>query len=130
MSSVSSDAKVGLFVLAGLIILGYMSFQVGKQTFGWKRGYPVDVVFDSAAGLLRDAPVQIAGIEVGRVESIALKDGKALVRLRVGANVKLEKDVIASIKTQGILGDKYIEIYPGTAGSPPLAAGEQISRTE
>ena len=130
MFSVSTEAKVGLFVLVGLIILGYMSFQVGKQTFGWKKGYTLEVVFDSAAGLLRGAPVQIAGVEVGRVESITLKDGKALVELRIGANVKLEKDVVASIKTQGILGDKYIEISPGTRGTAALAPGEQISQTE
>ena len=130
MFSVSSEAKVGLFVLVGLIILGYMSFQVGKQTFGWKKGYTVDVVFDSAAGLNRDASVQIAGVEVGRVESINLKDGKALVQLRVGANVKLEKDVIAAVKTHGILGDKYVELYPGTRGSADSSPGEQISRTE
>ena len=130
MFSLSSEAKVGLFVLVGLIILGYMSFQVGKQTLGLKRGYRLDVVFDSAAGLDRDASVQIAGVEVGRVESISLKEGKALVRLRIGANVKLEKDAIASIKTHGILGDKYVEIYPGTRGAAYLAPGEQISRTE
>ena len=130
MFSVSSEAKVGLFVLVGLIILGYMSFQVGKQTFGLKKGYTVDVVFDSAAGLNRDASIQIAGVEVGRVESITLKDGKALVRLRIGANVKLEKDVIASVKTHGILGEKYVELYPGTHGSATLAPGEQISQTE
>jgi phospholipid/cholesterol/gamma-HCH transport system substrate-binding protein len=130
MFSISSEAKVGLFVLVGLIILGYMSFQVGKQTFGLKKGYSVDVVFDNAAGLDREASVQIAGVEVGRVESITLKDGKALVRLRIGANVKLEKDVIAAVKTHGILGEKYVELYPGTRGSAALAPGEQISQTE
>ena len=130
MFSVSSEAKVGLFVLVGLIILGYMSFQVGKQSLGLKKGYTLDVVFDSAAGLDRDASVQIAGVEVGRVESIALKDGKALVRLRIAPNVKLEKDAIAAIKTHGILGDKYVELYPGTRGAAYLTSGEQISRTE
>lgn len=130
MFSLSSEAKVGLFVLVGLIILGYMSVQVGKQSFGLKKGYTLEVVFDSAAGLDRDASVQIAGVEVGRVESISLKDGKALVRLRIIPNVKLEKDAIASIKTHGILGDKYVEIYPGTHGADYLAAGEQITRTE
>jgi phospholipid/cholesterol/gamma-HCH transport system substrate-binding protein len=130
MFSLSSEAKVGLFVLVGLIILGYMSFQVGKHTLGLKQGYTLDVVFDSAAGLDRDASVQIAGVEVGRVESIGLKDGKALVRLRIAANVKLEKDAIASIKTHGILGEKYVELHPGTHGADYLTSGEQISRTE
>jgi phospholipid/cholesterol/gamma-HCH transport system substrate-binding protein len=130
MFSISSEAKVGLFVLAGLIILGYMSVQVGKQSFGLKKGYTLEVVFDNTAGLDRDASVQIAGVEVGRVEAISLKDGKALVRLRITPGVKLEKDAIASIKTHGILGEKYVELHPGTHGAAYLAAGEQISRTE
>ena len=130
MFSLSSEAKVGLFVLVGLIILGYMSIQVGKQSLGLKKGYTLDVVFDNAAGLERDASVQIAGVEVGRVESISLKDGKALVRLLIIPNVKIEKDAIAAIKTHGILGDKYVELYPGTHGDAYLASGEQISRTE
>ncbi|MBU2228519.1 MAG: MCE family protein [Proteobacteria bacterium] len=130
MFSVSSEAKVGLFVLVGLIILGYMSFQVGKQTFGLKRGYTLDVVFENAAGLDKDASVQIAGVEVGRVESISLKEGKALVRLRITPGVKLEHDAIAAIKTHGILGEKYVELHPGTRGAAFLGPGEQISRTE
>jgi len=130
MFSVSSEAKVGLFVLVGLIILGYMSFQVGKHTLGLKRGYTLDVVFDNAAGLDQDASVQIAGVEVGRVESISLKEGKALVRLRISPGVKLEHDAIAAIKTHGILGEKYVELHPGTRGAAFLAPGEQISRTE
>ncbi|MCG2739686.1 MAG: MCE family protein [Syntrophaceae bacterium] len=130
MFSLSSEAKVGLFVLVALIILGYMSVQVGKQSFGLKKGYTLEVVFDNAAGLDRDASVQIAGVEVGRVESIHLKEGKALVQLRIVPNVKLEKDAIAAIKTHGILGEKYVELHPGTHGEAYLAAGEQISRTE
>ena len=113
MFTISSEAKVGLFVLVGFLILGYMSVQVGKGGLSLKKGYSVDVVFDSAAGLGRDASVQIAGVEVGRVESIKLKDGKALVTLRITPDVKLEKDVTATIKTHGVLGDKYVEIIPG-----------------
>ncbi|HOO91245.1 MAG TPA: MlaD family protein, partial [Syntrophales bacterium] len=71
MSSISTEAKVGLFVLVALIILGYMSFRVGEQGFGLKKGYPVTVVFDNATGLEKDASVQIAGVEVGRVEDIS-----------------------------------------------------------
>ncbi|MEK7243272.1 MAG: MlaD family protein, partial [Thermodesulfobacteriota bacterium] len=117
MFSLSSEAKVGLFVLVGLIILGYMSVQIGKQTLGLKKGYTLEVFFDNAAGLDRDASVQIAGVEVGRVESIQLQAGKALVRLRITPGVKLEKDAIAAIKTHGILGEKYVELHPGTRGA-------------
>ncbi|OPX37648.1 MAG: hypothetical protein B1H13_12480 [Desulfobacteraceae bacterium 4484_190.3] len=109
MFSISTEAKVGLFVLAALIILGYMSFRVGEYGFGLKKGYCVTAVFKNAIGLDRDASVLIAGVEVGRVESIGLKDGKALVTMRIIPDVKLEKDVKASIKTHGILGEKFIE---------------------
>ena len=130
MSSISTEAKVGLFVLAALIILAYMSFRVGEYGFGLKKGYPVSVVFDNATGLEKDASVQIAGVEVGRVEDISLKDGKALVTLRILPSVKLEKDVEAKIKSYGILGDKYVDIVPGTKGETYISAGGDITRTE
>jgi phospholipid/cholesterol/gamma-HCH transport system substrate-binding protein len=130
MSSISTEAKVGLFVLVALIILGYMSFRVGEQGFGIKKGYPVKVVFDNATGLKKDASVQIAGVEVGRVEDISLKDGKAQVTLRILPDVKLEKDVKAKIKAYGLLGDKYVDLMPGTPGEGHIAAGGDIIRAE
>ncbi|MEA1971049.1 MAG: MlaD family protein [Thermodesulfobacteriota bacterium] len=130
MSSISTEAKVGLFVLAALIILGYMSFRVGEYGFGLKKGYLVNVVFDNATGLEKDASVQIAGVEVGRVDEISLKNGKALVTLRMLPSVKLEKDVEAKIKSYGILGDKYVDIVPGTEGETYISAGGDIVRTE
>jgi phospholipid/cholesterol/gamma-HCH transport system substrate-binding protein len=130
MFSISSEAKVGLFVLIGFIILGYMSVQVGKGGLGLKKGYTVDVYFENVAGLGRDASVQIAGVEVGRVESIRLKDGRALVTLRIAPDVQLEKDVIAGIKTHGVLGEKYVELIPGSRGQAFLQPGSTISLTE
>ncbi|HPQ45489.1 MAG TPA: MlaD family protein [Syntrophales bacterium] len=130
MSSISTEAKVGLFVLVALIILGYMSFRVGEQGFGLKKGYPVTVVFDNATGLEKDASVQIAGVEVGRVEDISLRNGKAQITLRIFPGVKLEKDAQAKIKAYGILGDKYIDIIPGTPGGEYIQAGEDIVKTE
>jgi len=130
MGSVSTEAKVGLFVLAALIILAYMSFQVGEYGFGLKKGYTVNAVFDNASGLEKDASVQIAGVEVGRVEAISLRMGKALVAMRILPGVQLEEDVVASIKTHGILGDKYIEIAPGTRGVSYIEEGGEIARVE
>lgn len=130
MGSITSEAKVGLFILIAMLILGYMTMQVGQRGVGIKKGYNVDVVFDNVSGLNKYSAVQIAGVEVGRVEDILLKDGKALVRLRIIPTVTLEKDVIASIKTRGVLGDKYIDILPGTPGMAVLEAGEQIHRVE
>lgn len=130
MGSITTEAKVGLFILIGMLLLGYMTMQVGQRGVGVKKGYTVDVVFDNVAGLNKYSSVQIAGVEVGRVEDILLKDGKALVRLRITPNVTLEKDVSAAIKTRGVLGDKYIEIMPGTRGMAALEPGEQIRNVE
>lgn len=130
MRSISTEAKVGLFVLVAILLLIYMTMQVGQRGVGIRKGYTVDVVFDNVSGLNKHSSVQIAGVEVGRVEDILLKDGKALVRLRIMPGVTLEKDVMASIKTRGVLGDKYIDILPGTRGMAALEAGDQIQRVE
>jgi len=130
MFSISSEAKVGLFVFVALILLAYMSFRVGEYGFGLKKGYFVNVVFDNVTGLDKDASVTIAGVEVGKVERISLSDGKALVTLRITPDVKLEKDVRASIKSHGILGDKFIEIEPGTRESGYIEAQGLIKQVE
>ncbi|MCU0581923.1 MAG: MCE family protein [Syntrophales bacterium] len=130
MGTITTEAKVGLFILIAMLILGYMTLQVGQRGFGIKKGYIVDVAFDNVSGLNKYSAVQIAGVEVGRVEDILLKDGKALVRLRIIPGVTLEKDVTAAIKTRGVLGDKYIEIKPGTHGMATLEPGERIQNVE
>ncbi|MBN1829809.1 MAG: MCE family protein [Deltaproteobacteria bacterium] len=130
MRSISTEAKVGLFILIALIILGYMSFQVGEYGFGLKKGYIVTAVFDNVTGLERDAAVQIAGVEVGKVEKISLVDGKALVELRILPNVQVEKDATISIKTHGILGDKYVDIVPGETKGSYIAERGQFQNVE
>jgi phospholipid/cholesterol/gamma-HCH transport system substrate-binding protein len=130
MSSISSEAKVGIFVLIGLIILAYMSFQAGQKGLGLKKGYQISVIFENVAGLEKDASVQIAGVDIGRVEKIELKNGKALVTLRITPDINLEKDVKAAIKTHGVLGDKYIELVPGTSGVAYIPAGGRITEVE
>lgn len=113
-----------------IIILGYMSFRVGEYGFGLKKGYTVSATFESVSGLKRDAFVQIAGVEVGRVERIALKDGRAEVTMRIVPSVRLERDVTASLKTYGILGDKYVDIVPGTRDLGYIPEGGEIVYVE
>jgi len=127
MSFISTEAKVGLFILIALVILGYMSFQVGEYGFGLKKGYLVQAVFDNVSGLEKDASVVIAGVEVGRVEGISLLQGKALVLMRILPEVRLERDSSISIKTHGVLGDKYVELEPGTVGEEYLGDGGVIA---
>jgi len=107
------NIAVGIFVILGLVALGYLSIQLGQVSFLGARGYAVTVDFPSVGGLKAGSAVEIAGVEIGRVESIGLADYQARVTLRVHSGVKLQEDVIASIKTKGLIGEKYIRISPG-----------------
>lgn len=129
MSSLSIEAKVGVFVVIGMIILGYMSMRLGKLGFKMDKGYEVKVYFDTASGLEEDVTVEIAGVEVGRVRKVLLEDGKALVILRIDSNVKLRKDVKASIRSRGILGDKFVVLVQGSLAAPLIEPGGRIIST-
>ena len=107
------NIAVGIFVLLGLLAMGYLSVQLGRVSFLGGRGYVVTVDFPSVGGLKAGSTVEIAGVEIGRVESIRLKDYQALVTLRIASRVTLQEDSIASIKTKGLIGEKYVRISPG-----------------
>ena len=104
---------VGLFLVLGILALGYLSIQLGRVTFLGAGGYPVMVEFPSVGGLKAGSSVEIAGVEIGRVESIGLADYQARVVLRVNRDIQLQEDSIASIKTKGLIGEKYVRISPG-----------------
>jgi phospholipid/cholesterol/gamma-HCH transport system substrate-binding protein len=107
------EIKVGIFVLIGLIILAYMSIRLGKIDLVKEKGYHVSAVFDSVSGLVKDSPVEMAGIEIGRVKDVTLKDGQAKVDMVISPQVKIKKDAQAMVRTKGVLGDKFIEIMQG-----------------
>ncbi len=109
----SVNIAVGLFLLLGSLALGYLSVKLGRVSFLGGGGYSVFAQFPSVGGLKTGSSVEIAGVEVGRVESIGLKDYEALVTLRISSGVKLQEDAIASIKTKGLIGEKYVRISPG-----------------
>lgn len=129
LPKLSSEAKVGLFVLLGVILLAYMSLRLGGIQLGGADGYTLFVEFDSAAGLDPNAAVRVAGVEVGRVRKISLVDHKALLELQIRPEVKIGKDFTAVLTTKGLLGEKYLELLPGHPGAPPLTEGEHITRT-
>ena len=107
------NIAVGVFLILGLFALGYLSVKLGKVSLFGSGGYAVTVEFPSVGGLRTGSSVEIAGVEIGRVESIGLSDYQARVVLRVRDEVKLQEDAIASIKTKGLIGEKYIRISPG-----------------
>ena len=104
---------VGFFVVLGMLALGYLSIKLGRVSLLGASGYVVTVDFPSVGGLKSGSSVEIAGVEVGRVESIGLVDYQARVVLRMRADIKLQEDAIASIKTKGLIGEKYLRISPG-----------------
>jgi phospholipid/cholesterol/gamma-HCH transport system substrate-binding protein len=107
------NVAVGLFLVLGLLALGYLSIKLGRVSVLGASGYAVTVEFPSVGGLKAGSAVEIAGVEIGRVESIGLADYQAHVVLRVNRDVKLQEDSIASIKTKGLIGEKYVRISPG-----------------
>jgi phospholipid/cholesterol/gamma-HCH transport system substrate-binding protein len=109
------NVAVGLFVLLGVLALGYLSVKLGRVSLLGAGGYLVFAEFPSVGGLKAGSTVEIAGVEIGRVESIRLKDYEALVTLRIESGIKLQEDSIASIKTKGLIGEKFIRISPGAS---------------
>ena len=123
------NVAVGLFVVLGILALGYLSIKLGRVTFLTGGGYRVVADFPSVGGLKAGASVEIAGVEVGRVDSIGLADYQARVVLLLNGNVKLQDDAIASIKTKGLIGEKFIRISPG-ASEKLIQPGGRIREVE
>jgi phospholipid/cholesterol/gamma-HCH transport system substrate-binding protein len=113
MERTKVNVMVGSFLVLGILGLGYLSIQLGRVSFLGGRGYVVTVDFPSVGGLKAGSAVEIAGVEIGRVETIGLDNYQARVILRLRGDVKLQDDVIASIKTKGLIGEKYVRISPG-----------------
>jgi phospholipid/cholesterol/gamma-HCH transport system substrate-binding protein len=113
LKGLTTEAKVGSAVLLGLVILAYMTIKVGGFSFFQENGYRLNVVFNTASGLDKKAPVQISGVEVGRVEEIQLAEGGAKITLKIQSGVKIKRGGYASVRSSGLLGDKFVEIVPG-----------------
>jgi phospholipid/cholesterol/gamma-HCH transport system substrate-binding protein len=129
MEKAKLEFVVGIFVLVGIVCLGYLSIRLGKLELIGGNVYEVVAQFNTASGLKSGSAVEIAGVEVGRVRSITLNEDRAAVTLAVDNSVKLYTDTIASIKTRGIIGEKFLALSPG-GGGDPLKPGDTIRDTE
>ena len=109
------ELTAGIFVLAGLFCLGYLSVTLGGVQLGAGEGYTVSARFSNVGGLRAGSPVTIAGVEVGRVKDVSLDEYAAQVEMNIGSEVKLPRDSIASIQTEGLIGQRYVSISPGGA---------------
>lgn len=129
MEKAKLEFIVGVFVLVGIVCLGYLSIKLGKLELIGGNVYEVIAQFNTASGLKAGSSVEIAGVEVGRVRAITLNEDRAAVILAVDNKVKLYTDTIASIKTRGIIGEKFLALSPG-GGGDPLKPGDTIRDTE
>ena len=131
MKKASIETAVGLFVLIGILCVGYLTVKLGKMEIMGKDYYSVNAQFDSVTGLKVGANVEMAGVPIGKVEAIALDSERqvARVRLKIQQSVVLTDDTIASVKTAGMIGDKYIKLSPG-GSDLILKAGDTIIETE
>jgi len=107
------DLCVGIFVIIGILAVGWLSIRLGRVDLLGGRGYVVSADFPTVGGLKVGSPVEIAGVQVGSVDAIRLVDEQARVVMSLRSDIKLQDDSIASIKTKGLIGEKYIRISPG-----------------
>jgi phospholipid/cholesterol/gamma-HCH transport system substrate-binding protein len=129
MKRFNLEITVGLFVVLGLAALAYLSIKLGQIQIGSGNTYTLTAVFSTVAGLQPGAGIEVAGVQIGRVEKIDLQDFEAKVTLRLDTSVQLQEDAIASIRTRGLIGEKYVRITPG--GSERLIpAGGRIREVE
>ncbi len=122
----NSEAKVGLFFIIAVVIICFLIVKTGQFDFlGGKKTYQISAVLPTASGLDTHTDVRMAGVKIGTVKDIRLKDGKALVILDISKNVELPDGSIVRVTSKGILGDKYIEIIPGH-GKGKVAANSTL----
>jgi phospholipid/cholesterol/gamma-HCH transport system substrate-binding protein len=129
MKKFDLELTVGLFIIAGIVCLGYLSIKFGKMEIVGEQGYEVYAIFSNIGGLKTGSSIEIAGVDVGRVRSITLDNYQAHVILNFPSTVKIQEDAIASIKTRGLVGEKYIEITPG-GSEKIIKPGDQIRETQ
>ncbi|RII30989.1 MAG: outer membrane lipid asymmetry maintenance protein MlaD [Geobacter sp.] len=116
MNMAKLEMVVGIFMIIGILCLGYVSIKLGKMELLGGNYYSLSAKFDSVSGLKPGARVEIAGVEVGQVDRIVLdpKNGdQAIVYFKIKSGVKITDDVIASVRTSGIIGDKFILLKQG-----------------
>lgn len=129
MKKIDIEITVGIFIFVGLVCMAYTSIKLGQIEFFNADYYPIKAHFTTVAGLKTDTDIEIAGVRVGKVKGIHLQDYQAIVTMLINKDIKIQNDAIASIRTKGILGEKYIEILAG-GSEVILKPGDIILDTE
>jgi phospholipid/cholesterol/gamma-HCH transport system substrate-binding protein len=129
MKKIDLELAVGFFLLLGIFSLAYISIKLGKLEVLGGKGYIVYARFEQDGGIKIGAPVEIAGVAIGKVKSIKLNEYQAQLEFVINEGVIIQEDAIASIKTKGLIGEKYVQITPG-GSEKNITDGGKITETE
>ena len=130
MKKYSKETVVGIFVVIGLFLVGYMTVKLGNVGFVGDNTYSLFAKFNTVTGLREGNPVNMLGLEIGKVEKFTLdqENEQVKVEFKINKGIEIFDDAIASIKTEGLIGDKYVAVDPG-GGGDLLADGDSITDT-
>jgi phospholipid/cholesterol/gamma-HCH transport system substrate-binding protein len=131
MKKTTIDTCVGIFVLIGIACVGYLTVKLGQMDWIGQNHYSIFANFDSITGLRKGGQIEMAGVQIGHIADISLDLEKqiAVVEMKIQNEVVLTDDVIASVKTAGLIGDKYIKLSLG-GSDEILKPGDLITETE
>lgn len=131
MSKINIQLITGIFVILGIAAFTYMAVTIGGARFGNLPGYTLQARFTNISGLQTGAIVEAAGVRVGTVSAIDFDPDsyEAIVSLRINENVPVQEDAIAAIRTQGIIGEKFVKLSPG-GFDELLGDGDELYETE
>jgi phospholipid/cholesterol/gamma-HCH transport system substrate-binding protein len=131
MKNFNTELIIGLFMLGGFLAFSYLSLQMGEfSILSFEKNYSLEAEFESVSGLKVGAAIEIAGVNIGKVARVGLAEqGLAKITMLINSDIKITTDAIASIRTQGFIGDKYIKIIQG-ADEEMLEEGDLIFDTE
>ena len=131
MKKYTQETVVGIFVVVGLLAIAYMTVKLGNVGFLGENSYSLYAKFNKVTGLRVGNPVNMFGLEIGRVESFKMdqENQVVVVDFKIDKDIQIYDDAIASIKTEGLIGDKFVSIDPG-GGGDLLKNGDVITDTE
>jgi len=130
MKKYSKETVVGIFVVMGLFLIGYMTVKLGNVGFFGDNSYSLFAKFNTVTGLREGNPVNMLGLEVGKVQKFTMdqENQQVVVEFKINKGIEIYDDAIASVKTEGLIGDKYVAVDPG-GGGDLLANGDSITDT-
>lgn len=114
------ETAVGIFIVIGLICVGYMTVKLGNVSLFGDKTYPIFARFSTVAGLRVGSAVEVYGIQIGSVTSLTVdyQNQMGVVGMKINKNTIIYDDAMATVKTAGLIGDKYVKIDPGGGGEP------------